>query len=1406
MTNRSSGNGDRIGRATALGAVLFWAGSMGVDGAIFTVTTRADGGSGSLRWAIDQANGNPGPDDIHFNIPGPGPHIIELDSQLPHIDGHGTEIRGDTQPGYSNHPLVALNGARFGVVPFSLYRGGGLIFYGNDCRVRGLAFGGFRMQPGQASVVQGGWHEYDEEHSCAVRLHGDNGRVEDCFFGMDVTGAQATQNGLDAGNATGVLIRGGTCRVERNYFGLNQQGVWLFDHRPGATVQSNQFGLFFDGLTPASQPNSEGAFAGQGIKGIAARSVLIQGNRFAALGFGVGVSRRGLEGPLSSSIQVLGNEFGLGRDGRALAMNIGVYASGTSGLQIGSDSAPNARNHFCSHTPFTRTYTDLGGRTTVYRGDSPAVNLGRQTEAVVAGNTFGENLAGQPRPNGDTAVTVRSDHRIATTATIRGNRITHSRIGIAPSSRPTDGYVTTVLRENVFLNLTGMAIDNDEDGPTPPDALDGDTGANGLQNQPEIQTITYDSVSDRTRVTGVLRSLPGSRYTLELVRMPMAAANPPEAHVSVATQVVTTDGFGLADFTFNTPGLFVGQAFSATATPADAIVIGSGGTSELADAMVAPSGRFRLTGGGAMTEGAGSSRTLTVSRNGTYGPASVRLQISGSDPGANASDYVLSEGPVLHFANGEASKSITVQAADDVINEPFEIYTVELTELVNGLSANGVAVFSIADNDVLPILSVADGTVTEGEQAVLRLRLSAASQRAVTADYVWWNASALFGEDFINVFNGTATFPPGVTEVVVTADTVDDATAELSEWFGFSLANVVNASLAPESARIIQITINDNDTPPNAQTGFRFSWATPNVFVSEGDGEVGLTILRTGSLVGEARVWLRRTAGTASAADFTPNTDVELVFASGENAKIVPLGVVNDALDEPDETFFTTLFNPSASIGTAALETHSSLTFTITDNDSPPTLKAETLTKAEGDFGITHVEIAVNLSAPSGRELVIGLRPEGGTATLGEDYLPILGSVTLAPGQLSGVFTVDLVGDRIDEAPETIVLEPVVLIGGTHPVGAGVFTIDNDDPSKPTYALEDLPLLIPESAGTLTLTLRRFGNIADAGTCRVKVGEGDASLQLDETDYDFEPGQETRIVTLRVMDDALDELDENGSLVLLPVSPGEAPVSTYPVLIVDDDDPPALFVEGPARMVERDASDVTATAAVRLSGPSRLPVEVKLITTGISATEGVDYEAVSTVLQFAPGETSRTLELTVHGDRTDEGDEEFLLLAISAANATFGSGGLRVLIEDNDLPLRPYRDWLNTHFTPAERREVALTAPCADPDGDGLGNAVEFYLDSDPRVPGSGSDRMILARNSGSMTWVIDGRSSRAAFAEPTLTESDNLRTWEPLRRAEETVADLPGDVRRHKVFAAFTEPRLFFRFRAVCREFEAEP
>src|SRR5690606_14746899 len=71
-------------RAGAL-AIALAAGPAPSQAATFVVTNTGDAGAGSLRQAILDANANPGLDQIHFNIPGAGPHTILVSSDLPGV-------------------------------------------------------------------------------------------------------------------------------------------------------------------------------------------------------------------------------------------------------------------------------------------------------------------------------------------------------------------------------------------------------------------------------------------------------------------------------------------------------------------------------------------------------------------------------------------------------------------------------------------------------------------------------------------------------------------------------------------------------------------------------------------------------------------------------------------------------------------------------------------------------------------------------------------------------------------------------------------------------------------------------------------------------------------------------------------------------------------------------------------------------------------------------------------------------------------------------------------------------------------------------------------------------------------------------------------------------------------------
>ena len=94
--------------------------------------------------------------------------------------------------------------------------------------------------------------------------------------------------------------------------------------------------------------------------------------------------------------------------------------------------------------------------------------------------------------------------------------------------------------------------------------------------------------------------------------------------------------------------------------------------------------------------------------------------------------------------------------------------------------------------------------------------------------------------------------------------------------------------------------------------------------------------------------------------------------------------------------------------------------------------------------------------------------------------------------------------------------------------------------------------------------------------------------------------------------------------------------------------------------------DRTATITITLESPSSEPITVSYSSAGGSASAGVDYLPLSGTVVFAPGETARTLEISVLGDVLIEGEETVMLRLDSVTNGVLGVPAEAVLtIEDN---------------------------------------------------------------------------------------------------------------------------------------------
>ena len=105
----------------------------------------------------------------------------------------------------------------------------------------------------------------------------------------------------------------------------------------------------------------------------------------------------------------------------------------------------------------------------------------------------------------------------------------------------------------------------------------------------------------------------------------------------------------------------------------------------------------------------------------------------------------------------------------------------------------------------------------------------------------------------------------------------------------------------------------------------------------------------------------------------------------------------------------------------------------------------------------------------------------------------------------------------------------------------------------------------------------------------------------------------------------------------------------------------------------REGTDATLTFEVTLDRAASESVTVDYATADGTATAGEDYDAASGTLKLAAGETSRTIEVAVHADTRDEGDETLTLRLSNAAGAEIEDGEATGTIHDRDpLP----KEWL----------------------------------------------------------------------------------------------------------------------------------
>lgn len=269
--------------------------------------------------------------------------------------------------------------------------------------------------------------------------------------------------------------------------------------------------------------------------------------------------------------------------------------------------------------------------------------------------------------------------------------------------------------------------------------------------------------------------------------------------------------------------------------------------------------------------------------------------------------------------------------------------------------------------------------------------------------------------------------------------------------------------------------------------------------------------------------------------------------------------------------------------------------------------------------------------------------------------------------------------------------------------GSAAFADEGDEwiPDPPSTVSFDAPAVtVDEGAGyvyvgvsrtgaasSLTVDYATYGGTATAGTDYL-----DASGSLA-----FGPGETFATIEIPITNDMKHEPAESFSVELFNVSDGETTIDrgTTTVTIADNDpdvpfNPGKLaFASALTEIDEQHPDGMVYLTVTRTEGTDDY-VSVDYQIDDGTARNGWDFEGAGGTLTFEPGESSKTIPVTIYDDAEGEGNEYFHLALSNPTNdATLGETFVtKVRILDNE-PWTPR----------AGSFEVSPTAPMAETSG-----------------------------------------------------------------------------------------------------------
>jgi subtilisin-like proprotein convertase family protein len=506
-------------------------------------------------------------------------------------------------------------------------------------------------------------------------------------------------------------------------------------------------------------------------------------------------------------------------------------------------------------------------------------------------------------------------------------------------------------------------------------------------------------------------------------------------------------------------------------------------------------------------------------------------------------------------------------------------------------------------------------------------------------------------------------FNDGETTKSLVIDLKKDGIDEFDEQFEVGLYSMTIRDAISASPSLATVTIVDTDTPPVLTLS--------GAAAAESNGVLKIPYLLSHRSEKPISFTVNTSDGSASVgSDYSAisNQTVTIPAKPNLSSGTIDVPLLNDAVDEEDETFALTLTNEQY----VAL-TSNPTQGVVLDDDASPSLSINDASIMESNSGSNLLTFTISLSAASARPVSVNYSMSGGTATPGDDYLPVLSSVSIAPGLTSREVSVLIYGDVVIEGDETFNLNLSSAVNATIVDAEGTGTIVNDDSEAtlPKLTISNASVVEGNSGTTnAVFTVSLSANNQQTVTANYATTNGTATAgndyQSTSGTLSFAPGVSSQTIVVPVTGDTTVEPDKTFSVNLSGATNAVIATASATATIVNDDAAPApapapqIFLFSPSSGLRGSGTIIAGlnfsgvnsvkfngvTAKFIILSPTQIKATVPLTaTTGKisittpagTGTSGSDYVVIPppTFTSFTPASGPVGTQVTVSGKTFD---------------------------------------------------------------------------------------------------------------------------------------------------------------------------